>query len=84
DGVNGTLFAPDDPAALAHGVADLLANRGIWDERRRVSRQFVEDQRNWAANIRRYEPVYHHLLGQKSGKEGLANVAPDSLRVRTG
>lgn len=62
DGVTGTLFAPDDPAALAKSVADLLSDRAIWDERRRVARAFVEKERNWASNIRRYEPVYEKLL----------------------
>ena len=62
DGVTGTLFAPDDPAALAQSVADLLSNPSIWEERRRVARAFVEKERNWASNIRRYEPVYEKLL----------------------
>jgi glycosyltransferase involved in cell wall biosynthesis len=72
DGVTGTLFAPDDPAALAQSIAGLLADRGGWDERRAVARRYVEEQRNWSSNIRHYEPVYQRLLshsvydGQKS------------------
>ncbi len=62
DGVTGTLFAPDDPASIADALAGLLADRGQWDERRRVARAFVERERNWAANIRRYLPVYLNLL----------------------
>jgi PEP-CTERM/exosortase A-associated glycosyltransferase len=62
DGLTGTLFAPDDPAALADSVADLLRNRGGWDDRRGVARNYVERDRNWSSNIRRYEPVYQQLL----------------------
>lgn len=62
DGVTGTLFAPDDPAAIARALAGLLADRGIWDERQRVARAFVERERSWAKNVVRYEPVYQRLL----------------------
>ncbi|MEK6542131.1 MAG: TIGR04063 family PEP-CTERM/XrtA system glycosyltransferase [Pseudomonadota bacterium] len=64
DGVTGTLFAPDDPAALAASVAEMLGASHIWDKRRRDARAFVERDRNWSSNIRRYEPVYQHLLEQ--------------------
>lgn len=62
DGRTGTLFAPDDPAAIADALAGLLADRGGWEARRAAGRDFVEKERNWASNIRRYEPVYHRLL----------------------
>jgi PEP-CTERM/exosortase A-associated glycosyltransferase len=62
DGVTGTLFPPDDPAAMARALAGLLANRAGWDVRRRTARAFVERERSWAKNVVRYEPVYHHLL----------------------
>ncbi len=62
DGQTGTLFAPDDPAAIADALAQLLDNRGIWAERRRIARIFVETHRNWSSNILRYEPVYQRLL----------------------
>ena len=62
DGVTGTLFAPDDASAIAHSLAELLANRGMWPERRRTARLFVESHRNWSSNILRYEPVYQQLL----------------------
>jgi len=64
DGETGTLFPPDDPAAAAHAIADLLAARDRWAERRATARRFVEAERDWASNIRRYEPVYHRLLGR--------------------
>ncbi|WP_447760315.1 TIGR04063 family PEP-CTERM/XrtA system glycosyltransferase [Sphingopyxis panaciterrae] len=62
DGVTGSLFAPDNPAAIAEKLAALLENRGLWDERRRAARIFVETHRNWSSNILRYEPVYQRLL----------------------
>ena len=62
DGATGTLFAPDDPAAIADALAGLLENRAMWPERRRTARIFVESHRNWSSNILRYEPVYQRLL----------------------
>jgi len=66
DGVTGTLFPPDDPAAMAQALADLFDQRSIWDERRKVARAFVERERNWGTNILRYEPVYRRLLAAQS------------------
>ena len=61
DGDTGTLFAPDDPAAIAMALAGLLADRSGWDARRARARAFVEAERNWSSNIRRYDPVYQRL-----------------------
>jgi PEP-CTERM/exosortase A-associated glycosyltransferase len=65
DGVTGTLFAPDNPAAIADALANLLADRSGWGQRRDTARQYVELHRNWSSNILRYEPVYHRLLGDR-------------------
>lgn len=62
DGATGTLFAPNDPTAIADALAGLLDNRAMWPERRRTARIFVESHRNWSSNILRYEPVYQRLL----------------------
>ncbi|MCC2980144.1 TIGR04063 family PEP-CTERM/XrtA system glycosyltransferase [Sphingomonas sp. IC4-52] len=62
DGETGTLFAADDPSAIAASLATLLGNRGGWDERRIRARAFVERERNWSSNISRYEPVYRRLM----------------------
>jgi PEP-CTERM/exosortase A-associated glycosyltransferase len=64
DGVTGTLFAPDDPAAIAKALDALLANRAHWPERRATARAFVAEERNWQKNIVRYDPVYHLVLGR--------------------
>jgi PEP-CTERM/exosortase A-associated glycosyltransferase len=78
DGVTGTLFPPDDPAGLAQSLADLLADRAGWDDRRAVARHYVEEQRNWFSNIRHYEPVYQRLL---SGQGYSAHPVQDSQRT---
>jgi PEP-CTERM/exosortase A-associated glycosyltransferase len=60
--VTGTLFAPDDPAALARAMVALLADRAHWDDRRAVARRFVETAHDWGFNARRYLPVYQTVL----------------------
>ncbi len=62
DGVTGTLFAPDDPAAIAHALAGLFADRANWADRRETARNYVERTRNWSSNISRYAPVYEALV----------------------
>jgi PEP-CTERM/exosortase A-associated glycosyltransferase len=64
DGVTGTLFTAGDPEALAEALDALFANRGKWEQRRDVARQFVERDRNWSSNISRYIPVYQRLTGK--------------------
>ena len=65
DGVTGTLFKPDDPAALAAALAGMFADRSGWGERRDVARSFVERERNWSSNIARYAPVYRSLIDRR-------------------
>lgn len=67
DGVTGTLFAADDPVAIATALNRLLADRSGWDQRRATAREFVERDRNWSSNISRYEPVYRKLVAGRSG-----------------
>lgn len=66
DGRTGTLFAADDPGALATAVAALFADRSRWPARRKAARAFVERERNWSSNISRYEPLYQKLMGANS------------------
>jgi glycogen synthase len=65
DGVTGTLFAADDPAAAAAALAGVFADRPNWEARRDRARAFVEAERNWATNVARYEPVYQSLVASK-------------------
>lgn len=61
DGETGTLFSAGNSRAIADALSDLFNAREIWDERRAKARAFVEKERNWASNIRRYETVYHQI-----------------------
>ena len=72
DGVTGTLFGPDDPAAIALALADLLDSRPLWQERRKAARAFVERERDWEVNVARYRPVYERLTGQRGAKRVLS------------
>ena len=66
DGETGTLFRPDDPAAIAEALGGLFADRSGWDVRRDRARAFVERDRNWSSNIRRYWPFYQRLSRVRS------------------
>lgn len=66
DGDTGTLFPPDDPAALAGAVAGVFADRSGWDAQKKRARRWVEAERNWSSNISRYEPVYQKLIAARS------------------
>jgi glycogen synthase len=61
-GKTGVLFTPDDPAACAAALAELLENRAGWDAYRRQGREHVEISHDWARNVRRYQDVYQTLL----------------------
>ncbi len=61
DGDTGTLFAPDDPSALARSIAALFSGRDQWEARRNRARAFVEAERNWSVNVARYDSVYQRL-----------------------
>jgi PEP-CTERM/exosortase A-associated glycosyltransferase len=65
DGETGTLFAPDDPAAIAASLAGLLADRESWELRREAGRRFVEQERDWASNAKRYLPVYQRVAQKR-------------------
>ncbi|WP_179505628.1 MULTISPECIES: TIGR04063 family PEP-CTERM/XrtA system glycosyltransferase [unclassified Sphingomonas] len=72
DGQTGTLFAPDDPAALAAAMVALFARRSEWGQQRQVARAFVEQAHDWAANAARYLPVYQGLIAHALDKPVLA------------
>ncbi|WP_439539953.1 TIGR04063 family PEP-CTERM/XrtA system glycosyltransferase [Sphingomonas sp.] len=65
-GDTGTLFPPDDPAALADAVAEVFADRSGWEAQKERARRWVEAERNWSSNISRYEPVYQRLIDARS------------------
>lgn len=61
DGDTGTLFAPDDPDAIARVLAAMFADKSDWDARRERARTYVETERNWSVNVGRYDSVYQKL-----------------------
>ena len=64
DGVTGTLFSPDDPAACAAALAALLGARDTWDARRAAGRAQVAANHDWARNIHRYQDVYQGVIAR--------------------
>ena len=73
DGVTGTLFAADDPAAIADALADLADNRADWDQMRARALAHVQTHHDWARNICRYQSVYQHLIDR--GTDGILSRA---------
>lgn len=69
EGETGTLFAPDDPAACAAALARLLESRESWEAMKDRAQAHVRAHHDWAANARRYLPVYHLLLANGHGGE---------------
>ena len=65
DGKTGILFAPDDPAALANKVGDLLDAQSTWPALRLAGREYVEVERNWPVSVARYKNIYGQLTGTK-------------------
>jgi glycogen(starch) synthase len=78
-GDTGTLFKPDDPAALAEAVAGLFGTRDQWDARRERGRAFVEAERSWAVNVGRYDSVYQRLA-KMAGMEDSRSL-PQTVRA---
>ncbi|MDE2276159.1 MAG: glycosyltransferase, exosortase A system-associated [Burkholderiales bacterium] len=62
-GETGWLFKAGSATALAEAITALLAQRERWPGLRRAGREFVERQRNWAASVARYKPVFERLAG---------------------
>ncbi|QDM40954.1 TIGR04063 family PEP-CTERM/XrtA system glycosyltransferase [Altererythrobacter sp. TH136] len=69
DGVTGMLFAPNDPMACGESLADLVDARAEWAAMRERAQAHVASRHDWASNIRRYQDVYHHLLGRAPNRE---------------
>jgi PEP-CTERM/exosortase A-associated glycosyltransferase len=64
DGVTGTLFRPDDPAACAAALAGLLTGQDSWESRRAAGRAHVAASHDWQRNVHRYHDVYQRLLAK--------------------
>ncbi|MDX2465447.1 MAG: hypothetical protein QNK31_13165, partial [Porticoccus sp.] len=57
-GQNGCLFQADNANDLARVVTELLGAKNSWPEMKINGRQFVEQDRNWANSVGRYQKVY--------------------------
>ena len=74
DGRTGILFTPDDPAACAAALADLLAERSTWEALRTAGLEHVRAGHDWACNVRRYRDVYQILPVERT-RSGLDAAA---------
>lgn len=61
-GRTGYLFEAGSRASLVETVIRAVDERPAWEAMRRQGRAFVEGERNWAASVARYRPVYEALL----------------------
>lgn len=57
-GENGTLFQADSADELASVVTQQLEGREGWPAMKSNGRAFVEDERNWANSVSRYQKIY--------------------------
>jgi len=60
-GENGSLFQADNPNELASAVLALLGGKESWSVMRANGRKFVEDERNWANSVSRYQKIYRDI-----------------------
>jgi glycogen synthase len=74
DGVTGRLFEPDDAAACAGALANLLTHRNVWAKYLAAGHAHVRESHDWARNVARYLPVYQSLL-PPTVETGLGAVA---------
>jgi PEP-CTERM/exosortase A-associated glycosyltransferase len=58
----GLLFQAGNAEALSGAVVDLLARVDQWPALRSAGRRFVEQERNWAASVARYQAPYEKLV----------------------
>ncbi|HGG61273.1 MAG TPA: glycosyltransferase, exosortase A system-associated [Gammaproteobacteria bacterium] len=65
DGRTGVLFPAGSVEGLASAALELLQARDRWEEFRQAGRRFVETERNWAASVARYAPVYESLTSSR-------------------
>ena len=72
-GETGVLFTPDDPAACAAALADLIDRRAEWNSIRGRAREHVGSAHDWHRNANNYLCVYQTLLAQ--GPSSLMSTA---------
>ncbi|MDO8938550.1 MAG: glycosyltransferase, exosortase A system-associated [Methylicorpusculum sp.] len=60
-GQTGYLFEAGNAGNLTQTLTTLIDDRADWDRIRVNGRRFVEQERNWAASVGRYQAVYSKL-----------------------
>ena len=80
-GETGYLFTPDDPAACAAALSDILSEREEWDATRPNGVEHVRTRHDWARNVLRYLSVYQVLLANVNRGSGSV-PAPPQQRLR--
>jgi PEP-CTERM/exosortase A-associated glycosyltransferase len=73
-GETGWLFEAGSVEALARALHDLLDSRAQWPALRAAGRSFVERERNWAASVARYRPVYERLAAPRTNARALTHA----------
>jgi PEP-CTERM/exosortase A-associated glycosyltransferase len=57
-GNNGFLFKADNVDSLVETILNVFDSANEWDTVRQQGRQYVEQERNWAASVENYKKVY--------------------------
>lgn len=70
DGETGFLFRAGNVDSLVERIDAVLKQRDRWSSVRTQGRQFVEQERTWAASVARYHDVYRRALQVR----GLADI----------
>ncbi len=73
DRKTGYLFAPDNPAACAAKLDQVLADRQSWDAVRQAGVEHVRTRHDWSRNAENYLDVYQALVSPHS----ISSHAPD-------
>ena len=71
-GETGVLFAPDDPAACAAALAQLLESRADWHHIVTQGFAHVRATHDWSVNVDRYLRVYQTLVGLQIDTDSVA------------
>ncbi|TRD11216.1 glycosyltransferase, exosortase A system-associated [Erythrobacter insulae] len=74
-GETGFLFAPDDPAACAEALGEMLTSCEDWDALRGRAEHHVRTRHDWATNVQRYLSVYQVLVASLNRDNGPSSDA---------
>lgn len=66
DGQTGMLVAPEDPGEWAGAIETLLESPELAESLGRRGREWVLNERTWAANAEKYEGIYTKLISENS------------------